>query len=110
MSCACLSVRPLPPSLPPSLETSLGRQAAALEELVRAHYEPFVRCADGIHWLKEMLVAEALVGRAGGREGGGEGGGEGRKLQGFVELVARTKEGAAALFDPLLMRMEEGRR
>ena len=44
-----------PPTHPP---THPLQQATQLQQLVRQHYDSFVRCADGIHWFKNMIAEE----------------------------------------------------
>ena len=43
-----------------NLEKAMGSQANQLQELVNEHYESFVRCADGIHWFKNMIAEEFI--------------------------------------------------
>jgi len=43
-----------------NLEKAMGSQENQLQELVNEHYESFVRCADGIHWFKNMIAEEFI--------------------------------------------------
>jgi len=92
---------------------------------VREHYESFVRCADGIHWFKNMIVSEEFISLAnseGGREGGRGAGGDApsssssganssssssSKINQLLEIITTTQEGASHLFLPLLLSLDQ---
>ncbi|KAM3567275.1 hypothetical protein VYU27_010576, partial [Nannochloropsis oceanica] len=115
------------------LERSLGTQASALQQLVRDHYEAFVRCADGIHWLKDMVASQQFLSLActhgRGREGGREGGSgttdpaphpsssssngnssSSSTLDPMLKMTHATREEATRLFLPLLLALERQKR
>jgi hypothetical protein len=89
------------------LKKAMGTQTNKLQQLVRQHYESFVRCADGIHWFKNMIAEEFI--RPDGQGKGTGGGRDSTKIGQLQEIVTATEQGAFSLFSPLLERMDKTR-